>query len=459
MVDPIAETTLIFFILLTFFFILKRSNLCYLFAAMAAMTRYEGAALIFTALVIDMITRKTKKQRLTALAYASLASIPFALWMIGTVVSVKAGKSHYVGHFANDRGHIGLQYFNVLWETTFRPLFQLPSWVKAVFVTPPTSQAQADAIISATKSFAYASKSIAVFAFAISIPYAMIKRNLNYLALMIFFVCYVGVHSMRFTTLPRYTIPVIWMAMLFCCYGLKGVIDLLNHRNIPKPLRFSIHLIFALIAAIWLVRLLPFIPKTASISPHSALIPWVAMIVTVLAFAFLTYLYRTEHLHRTLMLTVLICLAVTSNQFILVKTVGQGKKDMEFKMLTEWYVENAQPGEKLLSTMPHVMSLFAPKQAKYFTHTGGIQAENISQFIDICYERNYVYIAWDSRIGHYPNDSYYKRWKMQKVQHLGRPQSIGPFEFITQIKRSDRRYINIFRLRAKPTPDNKTNNN
>jgi hypothetical protein len=35
---------------------------------------------------------------------------------------------------------------------------------------------------------------------------------------------------------------------------------------------------------------------------------------------------------------------------------------------------------------------------------------------------------------------------------LAHPQSIGPYEFITQLKYSDGRYINLFRLR-KPDAD------
>ena len=449
MVDPIVETTLVFYILMTMLFIINRSSWCYLFAAFASMTRYEGAALILTAFIIDMIARKTKKQRLTALAFATAASIPIALWMIGTVASVKSGQKHYVGHFTGDRGHVGFEYFNVLWQTAIQPYFQMPSWVEAVFVRQPTTNVQAQSIAAAADSLSYASKSIALIAFAVSVPFAVIKRNINYLAVMIFFVFYVGMHSMRFTTIPRYTVPMIWITLLICFYGLIPIIGLLNNKKIPKPMRFMLHLTFTLSAAIWFVRLLPMLGAAAKISTNSATVAPVAIVVSVLAFVFLIWLYRTENLHRTMLITSVCLLAITSNQFILARSIGQGDRDAEFKMLTEWYVENA-PGERIATTMPHLMNLYAPEYARHFLHTRMIDGETLPQFIKDCYGRNIRYVAWDSRLGLCPQDTYYKRWKLQKADQLRMPRTIGPFEFVRQIKLNERRYINIFRLRELP---------
>jgi hypothetical protein len=53
--EPIAETTLLFFVLLTIYLILIRSKWCWLLASVTTMVRYEGAALILAAFVMDMI--------------------------------------------------------------------------------------------------------------------------------------------------------------------------------------------------------------------------------------------------------------------------------------------------------------------------------------------------------------------------------------------------------------------
>jgi len=97
--EPIAETTLLFFILLTFYFIFKRSKWSYLFASITTMVRYEGAALILVAFVMDMIYSKSKRERIRAFLYSAAASVPLAVWMLGTVVNWQAGSTHYLTLF------------------------------------------------------------------------------------------------------------------------------------------------------------------------------------------------------------------------------------------------------------------------------------------------------------------------------------------------------------------------
>ena len=459
LVDPIIETTLVFFILLTLYFMVNRSNLCYLFAALASMTRYEGAALIFAAFVIDMIVRKTKKERLTALAYSALASLPLALWLLATKLNWKPGTSHYVAHFTSERGHIGLEYFRYLWETTFMPLFQLPSYAKALLVEPVAqNSAEAASIQSALKTLFSVSRVVAVFGFVVAIPTAIIKRRWDFIAILIFLLCYVGAHSMRHVTLHRYTVPVIWITLLLCCYGLQTVLKLICKEGlIPRPLRISMGAIVAIVSGIWLIKLLPILPKTAPQSIHSQYMPYIAMGIVVLTLGVLIYLYRTKDLARNIAISVLVCLMIVSNQFVLARQVGNGTKDAEFKMLADWYLENAKPGERMMTTMPHVVSLFAPEHKKAFRHTGGtpFRLETIQEFTKVCYEKNITYVVWDSRVGFIPRDSYYQRWKMQKIDPLKNPRDLGPYEFITQIKASDLRFLNIFRLRAQQQPDQK----
>ena len=76
MTDPIAETALLFFVLLTVYFIFRRSRWSYLFASITSMVRYEGAALILAAFVIDVMTNKERKARINAFLLSVLASLP-----------------------------------------------------------------------------------------------------------------------------------------------------------------------------------------------------------------------------------------------------------------------------------------------------------------------------------------------------------------------------------------------
>lgn len=442
--DPLVETTLIFFTLATFYFLMNGSRWCYLFAMLASMTRYEGSALIFAAFVIDVIIRKTKKQRLAALAFAATASIPFLLWLLATKLNWKPITHHYVGHFTKDE-HVGLEYLEWLWKTTFKPLLQLPVWVKAVFVTQPTSQAQADPIIAAANNLFSISKFIASFGLIIGIGYGLIKRQKHLLALLIFLACYVGVHSMRMLTMHRYCVPVAWITLLLCCYGVQVIWRQLNSIRIPRPIVISLNLIITIAAAVWLIRLFPVLPATVSKGKHSALLPYMAVGIVAIIFVARAVIGKGRHLLPCLTISVLACLMLVSNHFTLVQIVGNGDKDREFKWLADWYVANAKKGELMVTTMPHIVELYAPKHRNAFRYTGSFRQETIQEFTEVCYEENITYIAWDSRIGLSPQDAYYKTWYMQKIAPLIRPRDLGPYKFIIQIKRGTR-YINIFRL-------------
>jgi len=454
LVQPIAETTMIFFILLTVYFILRRSNWCYLFAAIATMTRYECAALILGAFVFDMITRTTRKERIRAFVYSALASVPLGLWLLATKLTWQPGVSrHYFGHFTSRRGHIGTEYFQWFWETAFMPLLQLPASVKAAFVARPATSAEAASITQAVKALSGFSKFIAVTGCLVATGYSLIKRQWKLVPLIIFLGGYVGIHSMRVLTRHRYCLPAVWVALLLCCYGWQSIWRMANYKDwIPRPAVIILQLTVIVLAGIWLVMLAPFLSAAAPLSPTSRYLPYVAAAVFALIFIVRTLIYKSGHVWRDVALSMLACLMVVSGQFVLVRQVGTGNTDVEFKMLADWYVKNAEPGEKLVATLTNVMRFFAPRESKYFVPTETIGGDNPAKFVRKCYKRDITYVAWDSRIGLTPTNSYYKKWGIARIAVLSRPQSIGPYEFITQLKYSDRRYINLFRLR-KPDTD------
>jgi hypothetical protein len=137
-----------------------------------------------------------------------------------------------------------------------------------------------------------------------------------------------------------------------------------------------------------------------------------------------------------------------SNQFVLTRVVGNGKRDVEFKYLADWYLETAAEGEKMVTTMSNIVAIFAPRHKAYFTHASSLKSDSPEEFIEKCYERNITYVAWDSRLGYGVGSRYYKLYQLDAIAFLVKPQNAGPFEFIKQIRVSDRRLINIFRLRT-----------
>lgn len=448
--QPMAETTLMFFTLLTFYLIFRRSYWCYLLAFIATMIRYDAVVLIIAAFIIDMITRKTKKERLTVLLLAFLATLPLALWMLGTYTHWESSSSgHYIKHFTSKK-HVGTGYLGLIWEATFQPLLQLPAWIKAIFVKVPTASQIAD--IKSANDLLYGLSRIAVVIGVLAaVVFGSFKKKWDVVALLIFSALTVSVHTRRSVSTQRYTFPLIWITFLLCCYGWRNIFRLINHKEkIPRPVIIGFQSISSIIVIVWFIMLLPLLSKAAPHSTRSVSLPFVTIGAVILLFMAWGFIYQRRYIVRFAALSFLICLMVVSNHFTLARIVGNGDTDAEFKKLADWYVQNAQPDEKMVTSMPNVVRLFAPKHSKNFIPTSRIKGDDSSGFVQGCYKRNVAYVAWDSRIGLAPNNSYYKKWRISRIAMLGKPQSIGPYGFITQLKQNDRRYINIFKLRTNP---------
>ncbi|MCK5174646.1 MAG: hypothetical protein KAR47_14730 [Planctomycetes bacterium] len=449
LVQPLVETTLVFFFLLTFFFILRRSSWAYLFAAIATMARYEGAALIVVAFVMDMICAKDNRKRIKALIFAGLASVPLVLWVTGIYLASRgasAGPSagaaagaaaatgarmHYISGFFTGRT-VFAQYADLLWKVTFGPLLMATG-------------------AEAMSSVEMISKVFVVISLLVTVVFASYKRKWDVLSLLLFFVLFVLVHSLRSTTRDRYCMPVVWLGLLLFWYGFQTGLGLLG--GVIKPpqwIKNAFQIILAVGFSIWLISLFKHLSAINPYSQRSVSVPFVGMAVVVILLSLQVFFYRSRFLPSSLAMSALICLMIVSNQFTLVKLAGNGQLDAEFKYLADWYLENAK-GEKIVTTMPSVIRLFAPEYAGNFIQPSKIRGETPTEFVQDCYKKGITYVTWDSRIGYSnPNGKYYRLWGIKRIAPLAGTNDLGPYEYITQLKASERRFVNIFRLRTAP---------
>jgi hypothetical protein len=457
LVDPIIEISLIFFMLLTFYLLSVNSRWSYLVAGITAMTRYEGAAVILTVFLVDIVVRKARKDRLLSLLYAALASLPLIAWLVMWKSGPAAGTRGYIGHFTHT-DHIGLGYFKLLWETAFQPLLQLPSWVVAVFVRRP-DQAAAVRIENSVEVLSVVSMIVVSIGFLTTVAWAVIKRHRHTLALLLFWFCYVSVHSMRHLSMNRYCVPVAWLTLLLVCRGMQifwGWTS--NERLVGKAVSWGAGLFLLVAAGIWLLRLVVYVPETSRVSSDFTTVPYAAAAMVCLVFALMYYMGGDRRILRNLAVAVLMCLLLVSNQFALatpVVPVGDGRRDVEFKELADWYLENAKPGEKLVTTMPQVVRIFAPKHAGRFIRTERIAGDDAAGFVEDCYKKNITYVAWDSRLGLARRDSYYRKYGLERIAALQSGRNTGPYRFLTTLTASKYRYIHIYRLEKKPPVQNR----
>jgi len=436
------ETSLLFFSLITFYLIFKRSNWCYVAASVTAMVRYEGAALILAAFVMDMIYRKSKGERIRAFLYSALATVPLALWMLGTILTWKPGTTHYLEvlftkeyakAFAQPvEGRTGLLlHARLLWMVAFRPLLM------------PYS--------AASDSFAEMlwklSKTLAVVSFFFGAAYGLCKRRWKILALLVFFVPYFLLHAFYPYPLQRFHTNIFWIALLICLFGLQSSWKLIDgNGRLPKWLTVVLQCLVAAISIVLLIPLIRLLPRFFSVSPRSVSVPYVAIVLVGLIFAGRTYIYRLRHLPREFSILALLCLIIVSNQFTIVRLAGDGQQDKEFKLLADWYIANAKPGEKMGVYMAGVVKIFAPKYAEYIVPLP--KADSPSEFVEACRRQGITYVIWATREGLRDDHTGYRQFGLhQNIAHLRKPESTEDYQFVAQVG-SERGYVNIFHLRS-----------
>ena len=352
--EPIAETTFLFFILLTVYLIFEGSRWRYIFAAVTTMVRYEGAALILAAFVTDMIYATDRRMRIRAFLYSATAFVPLGIWMLGTFMS-RGTSSNYLSIFGKNSYYSKLLsepyesqmgfalHMKLLWQGAFKPLLQ---------VIPNAGEGAVQMIWSLSKAGA-------LIAFLFGGIYGLFRRQWKILGLLLFFLPYFLIHSMFPAPLLRYYAPVFWITLLISWYGLQSCWELINARGLaPKSLVLVLQAGTTMAAVIWLVALLPYLPKISQISPRSVTVPYVAMVITGLIIAVRLFVYRFGHVLRELSILAVMCLIIISNQFSLVSVVGDGQRDKEFKLLAQWYAQNTKPGEKMGIYMFGVVRIF-----------------------------------------------------------------------------------------------------
>ena len=440
---PIAEICLLFFILITFFFMFRRSNLSYLFASIATMVRYECAALILISFIMDMIYRKTRRERANAFIYSILASIPFGLWMIATIYFFPDKNSTTVHplQFINIGALFNIdnleKHFNLLWYSIFGTLFRSGINTSATLV---------DALQTATKL-------AAALSFLFGAIWGLIKKQWSILALLIFLLLYMMVHISYSYSEPRFYTPVQWILLLICLYGIISFWQLINNLvTIPKFVKIGMQAVVFIIALLWFSSLAGFLPKLSSVSPRSVSLPYIAIAASIIAVACIAYIYRGKRTWRNIVILSVVSLMIASNQFTVAGVLRDGTQDGEFKQLLDWYKQNAKPGEKLVSTLSSLLQILDPKDKDCFLVTGDLKADNPQGFIDNCYKAGVTYVTWDSRVGFSTEDLFYKIARLDNIAILRNPKSTGPYQYITTIvyPGNRNRFINIFRLRPPP---------
>lgn len=442
LVDPVVETPFLFFIILTIYLIFRRSRWAYLAASITSMVRYEGAALIAAAFVADIIRRKDKRDVLKAFAFSAIAAIPLMFWLTLTVMNwrVESGTTNYFHNllskdytktFAEGQGKRGIGlHLQVLWQVAFQPL---------LIPYPGAGEEFAETILKLGKA-------AVVIGFVLGCVVAGLRRRWEILMLLLFFVPYFILHAYYPYPLPRFHSTVFWIPLLIVWFGLQSIGSFLADKaRLPWQALLVLKSGVAVAAGIWFVDFARNFGYASSISPTSASMPYVTILVAAIIIAAGMLVERPTPVSRPLCAFAVLCLVIASNQFVLARVVGDGKREIEFKQLGEWFAKNAKPDEKMAVYNCGPASLYAGKFADNIT--GFPKEDSPEKLTEKLLEQNITYVVWATRegVGNRHNDYVFLNLD-KNLAALSQPRSIEPYEFVTQIG-SQQGYANVFRLR------------
>jgi hypothetical protein len=442
MTEPIIETPYLFFILLTLYLIFCRSRWAYLAASVTTMVRYEGAALILAAFVADFIHRKDRKDVTWAVAYSSLASLPLVIWLILTAVTWQGGGTHYFNVFFSKEyakgfvepvsGRTGLLlHIQLLWQVAFQPLFIPYPGASNEFIDTFSKLGELTCIVGLVSGCMF----------------SIIRRRWEMLMLLLFFVPYFILHAYYPYPLTRFHSTIFWIALLVAWFGLQSIGGFLAQKaRLPWQATLALKIGVTVAAGLWFINLIRIFGEAASISPTSASMPYVAMLVVGIIIASRALVEHPIQVSRHLCVASMLCLVIASNQFILVRLVGDGKREMEFKQLGEWFAANGKPDEKLAVYNNGPAQLFSGKNAPNVT--GFPKADSPEDLVEKLRQMGVTYVVWATREGYSrgQHTGYQQLGLNKNIAFLEKPQSAGPYEFVTQIG-SQKGYVNVFRLR------------
>lgn len=311
--EPLAEIPLLFFVLLTVYLICRNSSWAYLTASIATMVRYEGAALILAAFVMDLISGKTKKEKIIAFVYSALASVPLALWLLGTFLytDIASSSDHYLAVFTKRHtqyfikgaeGRTGIiKHLDILWNVGFKPLFM---------IDPKSNQEAFETLWSV-------SKFTALVTFAFGAIYGILKKNRLILILLIFFVPYFLVHAYYPYPIPRYHSTIFWIALLISIFGIKQLGIIANKLSLPDVIIKILQAVILVIILFLITPLGSYLQQLTAICSTVRFLPFVVISAVILIVLLRNFLYKFKYLLSDSAVAAVMIFIILSNQFAL----------------------------------------------------------------------------------------------------------------------------------------------
>jgi hypothetical protein len=248
---------------------------------------------------------------------------------------------------------------------------------------------------------------------------------------------YALIHAVYPYRMERYCVPVAWAGLIVAVYGARQMVAFLQGRWAAwRSIRAMVLVGAAPLFLVWALGIALTLDagmQLKKVTPAlGAAVCW-SEIVAIVGYLGWEWVRGARRGLHWLAVPAFLALAVVSSGMLTGKVMGDGKYLMTFKTLSFWFQDNARPGDKMVTTMPHYLRVYTGLPSDSFVQTGSIPPEtapDFPSFIRACRQMGVTLIAWDSRLVGNPEDRYYKLWGLDRLEPLGQPFTDQPTERI-----------------------------
>ena len=411
--EPLAELTLVTLFAAAVLCVRDHIKLAYLFAALASISRWDMTGLIPAVAAADLIMNR---KWVSTLKRTCIASIPFIICMIITAIQLKGqtNSADYIEVLKNDRTFGLVADLRLYWNGIMAFLNT------RLIRNKPDGQ---ELFYSMNSTIFWTTAPLLAAAFLTGVVFAFIRKQWEIIVMLITAVPYVLIHAIYPYRMPRFCVPVQWVALLVAAYGVEIVWLKLFEGNKRKALVTALSIAGAVVFILWAIKIGDSFVNIQTYCPAIGLATVLISIIALASFLVMEIIRRSAPSSRWLVVPSFLILTAVSSGAKIGNTMGDGQFDANFKKLAEWFLYNAKPDDKLMTTMPGFMPIFTGLPADRFFHTGSIPVEDANDFMEFiqkCREEGVTLIAWDSRIP--PTEGrYYNLWGLDRIENLGAP--------------------------------------
>lgn len=421
-VQPLAQMITITLVLLGVYWKQRGDGAPYLAAAMASVSRYEGAFLIPALYLKDFVFGTN---RIRSTLCAGLASIPLLGWL-ALNYSTTGSVNPYFSYYSADNAAAGWEYLRVT-VGTLVDFSLVPHFVPIKLLA------------------------LVLFSFTMLGFYAMIRDSfVDFLPIGFYFLACSILNLSFFSATSSHVFLTLWVFLLAIAAGVRLAFNILRERSgalIGRLLCFGGGNVFtAVLGAGGMLSLLYVLSEKASpgVVVSGLLSFWIALVYLLVV---MPRAVRVGAIAGVISVGAF-ALISAGNATAISKTMeAYSNSKGVFRLAGEWYSSHATRGERMVITEPWVAGFYAdPDAMGNLLALQSFEARSNEEFLEELRKRDVSFVAWDSPVGKLDKQNFYfRKYRMDLITELAKGEDLAHFVLVQTLK-FGRESVHIYRF-------------